>query len=59
MTVWHFGAYERGSGLGSSGYIYGGTGKYEGVTGWMAGSQVPEDGAIMTSQGEMCWPDEE
>jgi len=44
---------------GVSSNIYGGTGKYEGVTGWYSGGRVPEEGNIMTFQGNICWPDEE
>jgi hypothetical protein len=58
VAVMHFGAYELGNGFGASGYIYGGTGKYEGVTGWITGASVPEDGTMMTFQGEICWPDD-
>ena len=49
---------EFDSGLVTSGYFCGGTGKYEAVTGWLAGASVPQKGTLLSFHGEICWPDE-
>jgi len=56
----HFDALtEFDNGLAISGYYYGGTDKYEGITGWLAGAGVPQEGNSASVHGEICWPDEE
>jgi hypothetical protein len=49
---------EFDSGLATSGYFYGGTGKYEAATGWLSGAYVPQKGTLLSFYGEICWPDE-
>jgi hypothetical protein len=53
------GLLEFDSGLVASVYLYGGTGKYEGTTGWVAGAGVPQKGTLLSWYGEICWPDED
>jgi len=49
-----------GRGFGQSVSISGGSGKYEGVTGYLAGYLfVPGTGNPSGLRGEICWPDEE
>lgn len=60
VATFHLGALaEFGGSLAISGYFYGGTGKYEGATGWAAGAGVPQKGTLVSFHGEICWPDEE
>lgn len=58
VAVMHLGSIDWHP-LGVSASIYGGTGKYEGVTGWYAGARVPEEGTVASYVGNICWPDEE
>ena len=48
---------ERGFGMSNT--IVGGTGIFEGVTGWLAGSFAYYNPNLLgTLMGKICWPDE-
>jgi hypothetical protein len=59
VAMIHLAGLDFDSGLVASGFIYGGTGKYEGATGWVAGAGVPQKGTLISWHGEICWPDED